>query len=211
MSAMSNYLENKLIDHTFRGVAYTAPGTVYIALFIATAGQSPRSTAVTTGQTTVPAAPNGHMYKCTTGGTTGSGEPTWPTTIGGTVTDGTAVWTEMSADFDSNSAALTATEPTTGAYARVAQATTTTNFAATNGATTTTNPSSGTSGTTSNNAAIPFTTFTANLGFVGGVGIYDASSAGNLMAGGGTSNVQLANSGTAYSFAISALSFQIDN
>jgi hypothetical protein len=36
---------------------------------------------------------NGIYYKCTTAGTSGSTEPTWPTTIGATVTDGTAVWT----------------------------------------------------------------------------------------------------------------------
>jgi hypothetical protein len=36
------------------------------------------------------------QYKCTTAGTTASGwdnEPEWPTSIGGTVTDGTVVWT----------------------------------------------------------------------------------------------------------------------
>lgn len=32
MAAMSNYLENKLIDHVFRGVPYTAPTTIYVAL-----------------------------------------------------------------------------------------------------------------------------------------------------------------------------------
>lgn len=30
--AMSDYLENKLIDHVFRGQAYTAPATQYVAL-----------------------------------------------------------------------------------------------------------------------------------------------------------------------------------
>lgn len=33
MSAISNYLENKLIDVTLRGLAYTAPATVHLALF----------------------------------------------------------------------------------------------------------------------------------------------------------------------------------
>lgn len=36
---------------------------------------------------------NGFYFKCTTGGTTGGTEPTWPTTIGSTVTDGTVTWT----------------------------------------------------------------------------------------------------------------------
>jgi phage tail sheath gpL-like len=36
---------------------------------------------------------SGFYYKCTTSGAIGASEPTWPTTIGATVTDGAAVWT----------------------------------------------------------------------------------------------------------------------
>ena len=35
----------------------------------------------------------GHVYKCTTAGTSAAAEPTWPIVYGATVTDGTAVWT----------------------------------------------------------------------------------------------------------------------
>lgn len=53
------------------------------------------TTAVTEGQYLVPATANGFFYKVTTPGTTGGTIPTFPTTIGATVTDGTAVLTCM--------------------------------------------------------------------------------------------------------------------
>ncbi|MEE8574271.1 MAG: hypothetical protein V3T30_02565 [Thermodesulfobacteriota bacterium] len=49
------------------------------------------------------AAENGFYYKCTTAGTThASIEPTWPTTHGGTVGDGTVTWTCYAAKTISN-------------------------------------------------------------------------------------------------------------
>ena len=33
MSAASNYLENKVLDHVLRNTAYTQPGALYVALF----------------------------------------------------------------------------------------------------------------------------------------------------------------------------------
>jgi hypothetical protein len=33
MSSFSDYLENKVLDHVFGGVAYTAPATLYLALY----------------------------------------------------------------------------------------------------------------------------------------------------------------------------------
>lgn len=38
MSAASDFLENKLLDHTLRNVAYTAPSTVYVGLFTSNTG-----------------------------------------------------------------------------------------------------------------------------------------------------------------------------
>jgi hypothetical protein len=49
MAAMSNYLENKLVDHIFRGVAYTMPSTLYIALFTVTPSDAGGGTEVTGG------------------------------------------------------------------------------------------------------------------------------------------------------------------
>ena len=39
-AALSDYLENKLIDHVFRGTAYTAPATLYVALFTSSCSDS---------------------------------------------------------------------------------------------------------------------------------------------------------------------------
>lgn len=52
------------------------------------------STAYTLGQVRVPVPQNGHRYVVTTAGTSGATAPTWSTTAGATVTDGTVVWTE---------------------------------------------------------------------------------------------------------------------
>lgn len=51
------------------------------------------TTPYTLGQYLIPAAANGYYYKVTTAGTSGGTVPTYPTTVGATVTDGTAVYT----------------------------------------------------------------------------------------------------------------------
>ena len=40
MSAASNYLENKVLDHVLTATSYTAPGTRYLALFTNTSGSA---------------------------------------------------------------------------------------------------------------------------------------------------------------------------
>lgn len=49
MAAMSDYLENKLIDALLRGQSFTFPTTVYIALFTANPTDSTAGTEVTGG------------------------------------------------------------------------------------------------------------------------------------------------------------------
>jgi len=45
----TDFLENKIINHVLRNTAYTAPATVYAALFTATPGESSAGTEVTGG------------------------------------------------------------------------------------------------------------------------------------------------------------------
>jgi hypothetical protein len=49
MAALSDYLENKLIDYVFRGQAFTAPTTVYVGLLTAAASDTGGGTEVTGG------------------------------------------------------------------------------------------------------------------------------------------------------------------
>ena len=103
------------------------------------------------------------------------------------------------------------TEVTGGSYARVTVASSLANWAGTQAAASTT-ASSGTSGTTSNNNAITFPAPTANWGTVTGIGIYDATSAGNLLFWAPLTTSKTINNGDAApSFAAAALSIQIDN
>lgn len=146
MAAMSDYLENKLIDQIFRGQAFSFPATLHVALFTAN-----------------------------------------PSDTGG------------------------GTEVTGGSYARVSVAASLANWAGTQSAGSTT-ASSGTGGTTSNNNAITFPAPTANWGTITGFGIFDASSAGNLLFWGSLSASKTVNNGDAApAFSAAALSIQIDN
>lgn len=51
------------------------------------------STAYALNDAARPTVRNGFVYQVTTAGTSAASEPTWPTTAGNTVTDGTVVWT----------------------------------------------------------------------------------------------------------------------
>lgn len=101
------------------------------------------------------------------------------------------------------------TEVTGGSYARVAVTRSLANFAGTQGAGTTV-ASTGTGGQSSNNNAITFPAPTANWGTVVGVGLFDASSAGNMWfyAPLGT-NRTINNGDGAPSFAAAALTFTV--
>lgn len=156
MAALSDFMENKLIDWLLRAQAIGITGAT------AAAGTGPATTYV--GLLT--AAPSD----------TGGG-----------------------------------TEVTGGSYARVAVTSSLANWAGTQAAAST-SASSGTSGTTSNNASITFPTPSANWGTVTHMGIYDASSAGNLLIYAPLTVSKTVNNGDAApAFAAAALTFQIDN
>jgi hypothetical protein len=165
--------EKALLGAAFGGTTYTPPTDYYVGLIIAATWAA--STAYTAGQYVVPTTfssitgPVGKVFKCTTAGTSGSSAPTWPTTAGGTVTDGTVVWTEVSALFAAGT--FTGAEPSTSGtgYARVHVANTTTNFPT---------PTGGDPATTANSPAIVFPSTTASWGQIVGVVFYDASSGG---------------------------------
>lgn len=145
MAALANFTENKLIDHTFRAIPYTAPETLYIGLL------------------------------------TGA-----PSDTGGGI------------------------EVSGNAYARVAVTSGVAAWKSTNG--TTSGASTGTNGTTSNAAAINFPTPTpSGWGTVTHFGIFDAATAGNLLIYAALGQSKVINPGDAVSFAVDALTFQIDN
>tara|TARA_R100000773_G_C4221358_1_gene120551 strand:+ start:9868 stop:10260 length:393 start_codon:yes stop_codon:yes gene_type:complete len=120
MAGFSDYLEDKVLKHVFAGSAYTAPSTLYVALYTVA-----------------------------------------PTDTGG------------------------GTEVSGGAYARQTAA-----FSV-----------SGTDPTTaSNSAAIEYPTATANYGTVVAVGIFDASTSGNLMAYANLTSSKVVSTGDVFRF-----------
>lgn len=156
MAAMSDFLENKLIDFIFRGQALGITGAT------AAAGTGPTNLYFAL----LTAAPSD----------TGGG-----------------------------------TEVTGGSYARVNVAANTTNFDNTQQANTTA-VSSGTTGTTRNSIAVTFPAPSANWGVATHIGVYDASTAGNLLLWSALTTSKTINSGDpAPAFAINAFTFQIDN
>jgi hypothetical protein len=167
MAELTTYAANKLLDHLGGRTSFSMP-TVYAALLkIRAQSASLRSTVVSVGDFTIPATPNGRLYRCTTGGTTGSGEPTWATTDGGTTSDGTAVWTEHTPSLK---AATNVPECAYTSYARVALGTAGASLL-----------SAAASGSVANGSAINWPKKTGGTDEnVAGWAFFDASSAGNM-------------------------------
>ena len=98
---------SSIASTTVSGEAATVyPGAVYPFNYMPAASPVPtvvpsqaaataraNTTAYALGAYVTPVTPNGFYYKATAAGTSGGSIPTYPTTIGGTVTDGTVTWT----------------------------------------------------------------------------------------------------------------------
>ena len=131
--SFANFLEDELLDHVFGAAAYTAPATVYIALYTAA-----------------------------------------PTDAGG------------------------GTEVTGGSYVRLTVTNNATNFPASSG------------GAKSNGVDFTFATATANWGTVVAFGIFDAVTAGNLLAWADLTVSKAVNSGDTAKFNTGDLDLTLD-
>lgn len=81
MAALSDYLENKLIDHLLRATAFTAPATTYVGLLTAAPSDSGGGTEVTGGSYARASVASGTgAWTATQGGTSGASSGTTGTT-----------------------------------------------------------------------------------------------------------------------------------
>lgn len=216
-----------LTDNTVTWTAVSgmpAPSAAYVALLAINKALRASSTAYSVADVvslTATGGANGdnkqHLYSCTTSGTSASSQPaTYLGVPGEVITDGTAIFTELSVIIDTGTGFPSGlTEVSGGSYARVLLAPSLANWAGTQSAASTT-ASTGIGGTTSNNAAITYPSPTAAWAIgsaaVGGFAIYDQATGGNMLFFAPLTVPKTVNNGDAApSFAISALTFQIDN
>lgn len=81
MAALSDYLENKLIDHLLRATAYTAPANTYVGLLTAAPSDAGGGTEVSGGSyARVSVASGTSAWTATQGGTSGASSGTGGTT-----------------------------------------------------------------------------------------------------------------------------------
>lgn len=88
MAAMSDYLENKLIDALFRGQAYTMPATIYVGLLTAAPSDAGGGTEVS-GGSYARVAVTGSLVNWA--GTQSAGSTTASSGTGGTTSNNNAI------------------------------------------------------------------------------------------------------------------------
>jgi hypothetical protein len=158
----TNAGETRVLNVLF-GASQTVPSTWHLGLHAVPRWRP--NQAYTVGQFVTPTTSNpNRIYRCTTAGTSGASEPSWPDTDNATVSDGTVTWTEATNFLE---AGTFPAEVSGGGYARVAVANNTTNFPATS------------NDTKSNGTDITFPIATADWGQIALVTIWDASTGGN--------------------------------
>jgi hypothetical protein len=182
---LTAYGDQYSLQKLFGDTAASSPSNYYLSLHTVT-GQWTASTSYSVGQFIVPTTFNsisgstGRVFYCSTAGTSGSSQPTWPTTIGGTVTDGGVTWTEAT-NFIGNGTHVPDEVTTTGsAYARQI-------LANTQSSATWVAPSLPTLPTAAQTywgTTINFSTSTSAWGNLAVFGLYDAATSGNMWAWG---------------------------
>jgi hypothetical protein len=195
--------QQKILNAVFQAAALGAPATFYVGILTAKTWAS--GTVYTAGSSyVIPVGFNslvgqtGCIFKCTTGGTSGGAEPTWPTTVGGTVNDNGVIWTEVSDLFQQGT--FTNAEVTGSGYARVAIAASSGDF---------NNATNAQPAVTSNAVTISFPTPGVDWGLGVGFLISDASTAGNYWSWGVNDTALDCSSGSAPAYNVTNLQLQM--
>lgn len=199
---MSEYLAGSLLKELFGDVSYTIPSTTYVGVAVAPTWQP--STDYTVGEYVVGSAfdsSNRHIYKCTaiaSAGASGSTEPIWSTGAGTTTTDNQVTWTECTDLLDGST--ITGLECAASGYGRVSVTNNTTDWG---------NYSAGPPAQISNLVAIDFADPSVLWGQAVALLLYDASTAGNLLAWALLQDDATMGAGSSPAFAANALTFTL--